>query len=64
MIRLHDLAAFVPSDAPSGPDRHIVYVSAQVALNCATGTVELSDFAAQLTVQRVTGRWLVAFVRH
>ena len=46
---LRDLAAFIPSDAPSGPDLHIVY---------------LSKFAAQLTVERVTGRWFVALVRH
>ena len=61
---LRDLAVFIPSDAPSGPDLHIVYVSATVALTCASGAVYLSEFAAQLTVERVTGRWFVALVRH
>ncbi len=61
---LRDLAAFIPSDAPSGPDLHIVYISATVALTCASGAVHLSKFAAQLTVERVTGRWFVALVRH
>jgi len=62
--RLRDLTAFIPSDAPSGPDVHIVYVAASVAISCATGSEALSEFAAQLTVQRVAGRWLVALVHH
>jgi hypothetical protein len=32
VTRLRDLAAFVPSDAPSGPERHIVYVAVPVWL--------------------------------
>lgn len=61
---LRDLTALMPSDAPSGPDTHVVYVAARVALSCRTGTVYLSDFATQLTVQRVANRWLVVPVRH
>lgn len=64
VTQLRDLVAFIPSDAPSGPDAHVVYVAAHVALSCATGTVYLSDFAAQLTVQRVANRWLVTSIRH
>jgi hypothetical protein len=63
MTRLHNLAAFVPSDAPSGPDPHIVYISARAAA-CTTGSIELSDVAAQLTVHQVSGRPLNALVRH
>ena len=62
--RSRDLVAFIPSDAPSGPAVRIVYVSARVEVTCATGTDYLSAFAAQLTMQRVAGRWLVALVRH
>lgn len=62
--RLGGLVAIIPSDAPSGPSVHIVYVSARIVLACADGTDYLSDFAAQLTVQRVAGHWLVALVRH
>jgi hypothetical protein len=62
--RLRELVAFVPSDAPSGPRLRIVYVSARVALACDAGTVYLSDFAAQLTVQRLASRWLVTLVHH
>jgi len=61
---LRDLAAGIPSDAPTGPERHIVYLTAITALTCTTGQVQLSHFAAQLTVTRVHGRWLVADVRH
>ena len=61
---LHQLVAFIPADAPSGPAVRIVYVSARVELTCVTGTDYLSSFAAQLTVRRVTGRWLVGLVRH
>jgi hypothetical protein len=62
--RVRDLAAYTPRDAPSGPATHLVYVSARVALNCATGTDYLSTFVAQLIVQRVARRWRVALVRH
>ena len=61
---VRDLAAFIPSDVPSGPAVHVVYVWARVVLTCATGTDYLSSFAAQLRVARVAGRWLVALVRH
>ncbi len=61
---VHDLVVFIPTDAPSGPAVHMVYVSARIELTCATGTDYLSTFAAQLTVQRVASRWLVALVRH
>jgi len=64
VTRLRDLAASVPSDTPSGPRLRIVYVSATVVLSCADGTVDLSDFTAQLTVQRQAGRWRVAAVQH
>jgi hypothetical protein len=62
--RLGDLVAFIPGDAPTGAAVHIVYVSARLAVTCATGTDYLSNFAAQLRVQRLAGRWLVTLVRH
>jgi hypothetical protein len=62
--RVRDLVTFTPRDAPSGPATHIVYVSARLTLDCATGTDYQSTFAAQLTVRRVADRWLVALVRH
>lgn len=61
---LRQLAATLPSDAPTGPDRHIVYLTALTTLSCASGQVQLSQFAAQLIVARVHGRWLVADVHH
>jgi len=61
---MRELAAGIPSAAPTGPATHIVYVSAITALSCATGHLQLSPFAAQLTVTRAQGRWLVADVRH
>ena len=61
---LRDLAAGIPRDAPTGPDRHIVYLTAITSLTCTTGQVLLSHFAVQLTVVRVRVRWLVAVVRH
>ena len=61
---LRDRAVGIPSDAPTGPDPHIVYVTAITVLTCATGHVQLSNSAAQLAVTRVRGRWLVADVRH
>ena len=60
---LRDLTAGIPSrDVPTGPALHIVYVAATIALTCATGQVQLSQFSAQLTVTRVRGRWLVTTV--
>jgi hypothetical protein len=65
VTRLRDLSVGVPSrDVPSGPDRRIVYVTATIALTCGTGQVRLTPFAAQLTVTRVAGRWLVTDVLH
>ena len=61
---LRELAAGIPADGPTRPDRHLVEVTALTTLTCATGQVQLSRFAAQLTVIRVRGRWLVADVRH
>lgn len=62
---LRQLTTGIPSrDVPTGPDLHIVYVSAFTALTCATGQVQLSQFTAQLTVTRVHGRWLVTHVLH
>jgi hypothetical protein len=62
--RVRDLVAFIPSDVPSGPAVHVVYVSGRVVLTCAAGADFVSSFAAQLMVARVAGRWLVALVRH
>lgn len=61
---LRGLTAAVPSDAPSSPTARVVYVSATAALRCATGTVQLTPFAAQLIVRNVAGHWLVAQVTH
>lgn len=62
---LRQLTTGIPSrDVPTGPDLHIVYVSAVIALTCATGQVQLSQFTAQLTVTRVHGRWFVTDVLH
>lgn len=61
---VQQLAATVPSDAPSGPDRRVVYLTAVTTLRCATGQVQLSQFAAQLLLARIHGRWLVADVHH
>ncbi len=62
---LRQLTAGIPSrDVPTGPDLHIVYVAATIALTCATGQVQLSQFSAQLTVTRVQGHWLVTDVLH
>jgi hypothetical protein len=61
---LRHLTATMPATVPRGPDRHIVYVAGLTALTCATGQVQLSQFAAQLTVTRVRGHWLVAAVQH
>ena len=62
---LRQLTAGIPSrDAPTGPSLHIVYVAATIALTCATGQVQLSQFSAQITVTRVQGRWLVTDVLH
>lgn len=62
---LRQLTTGIPSrDVPSGPDLHIVYVAATVALTCATGQVQLSQFTAQLTVTRVHGHWLITDVLH
>jgi hypothetical protein len=61
---LRQLTASAPSTLPSGPARRIVYVAGLTALTCATGQVQLSQFAAQLTLTRVRGRWLVAAVEH
>jgi len=62
---LRELTAGIPSrDVPTGPDLHIVYVAATIALTCATGQVQLSQFTAQLTVTRVYGHWLVTDVLH
>lgn len=63
-VGLRDLAAGIPSDAATGPDRHVVYVTAITALTCNGGRVRLSHFVAQLTVIRLHGRWLVCDVRH
>lgn len=62
---LRELTAGIPSrDVPTGPALHIVYVAATIALTCATGQVQLSQFSAQLTVTRVQGHWLVTDVLH
>ncbi|WAX58543.1 hypothetical protein M6B22_07200 [Jatrophihabitans cynanchi] len=61
---LRHLTASIPTTLPSGPARRIVYVAGLTALTCATGQVQLSQFAAQVTVTRVHGRWLVAAVEH
>lgn len=61
---LRQLGATIPSDAPTGPERHVVYLTATVTLACATGQIQLSPLAAQLIVTRVHGRWLVADVHH
>lgn len=53
------LTAAIPSDAPTGPTAHIVFVSATVALHCADNTVRLTPYAVQLIVHRISGRWLV-----
>ena len=53
------LTAATPSDAPSGPTTHVVYVSATVARHCADNTVQLTPYAVQLIVHRIAGRWLV-----
>ena len=61
---LRQLAIGTPSrDAPTGPDLRIVNVSAVIDVTCATGQVQLTPFAVQLTVTRVRGRWLVADVQ-
>ncbi|MCW2686180.1 MAG: hypothetical protein JWR37_1070 [Mycobacterium sp.] len=59
---LRQLAITIPSDAPTGPDRHVVYLTAISTLSCATGQVQLSQLAAQLIVARISGCWLVADV--
>lgn len=62
---LPELTAGIPSrDVPTGPDLHIVYVAATIALTCATGQVQLTRSTAQLTVIRVRGHWLVTDVLH
>jgi hypothetical protein len=61
---LRGLNAAVPSDAPSSPAARVVYVSATTTLRCATGTVELSPFAAELIVRKTGGHWLVTRVTH
>ncbi len=61
---LRQLATTLPSDAPTGPDRHVVYLTALTTLSCASGQVQLSQFAAQLIVARIHGRWLVDDVHH
>ena len=58
---LRELAVGSPSrDVPTGPDLRIVNASAVIAITCATGQVQLTQFA----VTRVHGRWLVADVQH
>ena len=61
---LQQLAVTVPSDAPSGPTRRVVYITALTTLRCATGQVQVSQFVAQLLLARVANRWLVAEVHH
>ena len=61
---LQQLAVTVPSDAPSGPTRRVVYLTALTTLRCATGQVQVSQFAAQLLLARVADRWLIAEVHH
>ncbi len=61
---VEQLAATVPSDTPTGPERRIVDLTALTTLRCATGQVQLSQFAAQLLLARRHGRWLVADVHH
>lgn len=61
---LQQLAVTVPSDAPNGPTRRVVYLTALTTLRCATGQVQVSQFAAQLLLARLADRWLVAEVHH
>ena len=61
---LRQLAAVLPSDAPAGTAVRVVYLSATQALTCDDGTVHLVLVAAQLIIDRVDGRWLVARVTH
>lgn len=66
---LRQLSAGIPSrDAPTGPDLHIVDVTATITLTCATGQVQLTQFAAQLAVVHIVvaqhDRWLIADVEH
>jgi hypothetical protein len=61
---LQQLAVTVPGDAPSGPTRRLVYLTAFTTLRCATGQVQVSQFAAQLLLARVADRWLIAEVHH
>jgi hypothetical protein len=62
---LRQLTTGIPSrDVPTGPDLHIVYASAVIALTCATGQVQLAQFTAQFTVTRVHGHWFVTDVLH
>jgi hypothetical protein len=61
---LRQFAATIPSDAPTGPKRRVVYLTALTTLRCATGQLQLSQFTAQLLLARIDGRWLVTDVHH
>jgi hypothetical protein len=61
---LQHVAATLPSDAPAGTAVRVAYLSATQALTCADGTVHLVPVAAQLIIDHLDGRWLVARVTH
>lgn len=63
-MSLRDLTVAINHDAPASPIVKAVHVSATTTLSCATGTVQLSPFAAQLVLTRTGARWHVARVSH